>query len=298
MEQGKPYLEVMDSGERTPIAARKTAAIWDGGPHRLTSQYGQEQPVRSEADIPRVLGPPPTAQSLLDGGLYDPLRLLRRELGDRAYIATPAHGVFPIAINAMGGFEEGMIALRERPHLFRAVVEQIALHRSVRLEAAASLGADAAWIGGYLEGADLVSPQVWREVALPGHRIQVQAARANGLQVLFWFLGDCMPLLRDLAELGIDGLVVEQPRRGYSSDPVRVRQEIGSAFCVYGWNWELDFIRDRRERITGEVERQIRGAGLDGAFIMGTTYLTSEASLGAVDHFCREVVRVSREAGY
>jgi hypothetical protein len=68
--------------------------------------------------------------------------------------------------------------------------------------------------------------------------------------------------------------------------------------CVFGWNWELDFIHDRREGITREVERQIREAGADGAFVMGTTYMTSEVALEALDHFCAEVVRVSREVGY
>jgi hypothetical protein len=50
--------------------------------------------------------------------------------------------------------------------------------------------------------------------------------------------------------------------------------------------------------LTRAVEEQIRSTGQDGSFIMGTTYMTSEVALGAVDHFCREVVRVSREEGY
>jgi len=124
------------------------------------------------------------------------------------------------------------------------------------------------------------------------------AAHEHGLQVLFWFLGDCMPLLRDLADLGIDGLVLEQSRRAYSSDPARVRQEVGTAFCVYGWVWEMDLIRDNRESITREVETQIRAAGTDGGFVMGTPWMTSEVQLSAVDHLCREVLRVSREVGY
>ncbi len=153
-------------------------------------------------------------------------------------------------------------------------------------------------MGAYLEGADIISPRSWREVALPGHRILVERAHSLGLQVLLWFLGDCMPLLDDLAKLGIDGLWLEQERRGYSADPVEVRKRVGNAFCVWGWNWEMDLINDDRESITRNVERQIRGAGVDGAFIMGTTYLTSEARLGALDHYCEEILRMSREAGY
>lgn len=299
MEGDRPFVEWRETGERTPIQPRPTAAHWsDRRGDGLTSESGWEEPVRTEADVERVLGPLPTAQSLVAEGHYDTHRMLRDELGDRAYLSVAAHAIFPATIDALGGFERGMIALHENPHLFRATLEQIARYRSVIIKAGALQGADAAWIGGYLEGADLVSPKLWREVALPGHRYQVEVARASGLQVLFWFLGDCMPLLPDLVELGIDALVIEQDRRGYSSDPVEVRRRVGNSLCVFGWNWELDFIHDRRENITREVERQLRGAGRDGAFVMGTTYMTSEVSLGAVEHFCREVVRVSGEVGY
>jgi len=298
VEHGQPFVEWRETGERTPIRSRPTAADWSERGYGITSQSGWDQPVTSEADVERALGPVPSTEGLLRSGRYDPVPVLRRELGDQAYLAVAAHGIFPAALDILGGFEAGMLALRERPHLVRSLLEQLAHHRTPIMEAAARQGADGAWLGGYLEGADLISPQLWREVVLPGHCIQVEAARANRLQVLFWFLGDCMPLLPYLVDLGIDGLVIEQPRRGYSSDPTQVRRQVGKAFCVYGWTWELDIIHDRRESITREVEMQIRGAGLDGAFIMGTTYLTSEASLEALEHFCREVARVSREVGY
>jgi len=299
VEDGQPFVEWTETGERMPIRSRPTAANFgEGRGEGLTSQSGWETPVERESDVERVLGPVPTAQSLIGEGYYDPLEFLRRDLGDRAYLSVAAHGIFPAAVDALGGFERGMIALHENPRLFQSVLEQVALRRSVVIEAGAQQGADAAWIGGYLEGADLVSPRLWREVALPGHRIQVERARQHGLQTLFWFLGDVMPLLPDLMKLGIDALVVEQNRRGYSSDPAEIRRAAGKSMCVFGWNWELDFIQDRQENITREVERQIRSAGAEGAFVMGTTYMTSEVSLGAVEHYCREVVRVSREVGY
>ncbi len=299
MEGDQPFVEWLETGERTRVEPRPTAAHWGDRPGEgRTSQSGWETPVETEADVERVLGPVPSSQSLVEAGHYDPHRMLRDQLGDRAYLSVSAHAIFPATIDALGGFERGMITLHERPHLFRATLEQIALRRSVAIEAAAQQGVDGAWIGGYLEGADLVSPRLWREVALPGHRMQVERARQCGLQTLFWFLGDCVPLLPDLVELGIDALVIEQSRRGYSSDPVEVRRQVGKSLCVFGWNWELDFIQDRRDNITREVERQVGGAGRDGAFVMGTTYMTSEVSLGAVEHYCRETVRVSREVGY
>jgi uroporphyrinogen-III decarboxylase len=296
IEGGRPYLENTGTGERWAIRSRATAAEWGVTDHRRTSESGWDPPITCEADLHRVLGTDWNAREVADRGIVDPIRLMRQELGDDAYLAVVAHGIFPEALDAVGGFERGMVLLHDNPGLVRSVVERLARRRTATVEAGAHAGADAAWIGGYLEGADLIAPAIWREVALPGHRIQVSDARRHGLQVLFWFLGDCLPLLDDLVELGIDGLVVEQDRRGYSSDPVEIRRRVGRNVCVYGWNWELDFIEDRRDNITREVERQMRGAGTDGAFVMGTTYMTSEVQIEAVDHFCREVVRMSREA--
>jgi hypothetical protein len=296
VEGGQPYLEDSKTGKRSPIQVTKTAAHWWGG--LKTSQLGSGRPMECEAEIEKALGPVPEAEALLAAGQLDIVASLRQQLGERAYLAYPAHGVFAVALHLMGGFERGMIALRERPGLFRSLVEQLSRRRQPEIEAAARAGADAAWVGGYLEGTDLISPRLWREVALPGHRLQVEHARSLGLQVLFWFLGDCMPLLGDLVELGIDGLVLEQGRRGYCSDPVRVRREVGNAFCVYGWVWEMDLIQDDRAAITRTVEEQLRGAARGGAFVMGTPYMTSEVSLGAVDWLCQEVIRVSQKMGY
>jgi len=139
----------------------------------------------------------------------------------------------------------------------------------------------------------MISPKHWRELVLPGHRILTAEAQRFGLKVLLWFLGDCMPLLDDIVGLGVDALVVEQPRRGYSSDPGEIRRRVGHRLCVYGWSPELAMIKGDREAITRTVETHIRAAGLDGAFVMGSTYLTNEVSCETVDFFCNEVVRLS-----
>lgn len=298
MVDGQPFLEWTQTGEREPIRMRTTAAVWHAGSAaKSTSQSAYAEFIACEADIDRILGPVPTPESLLEAGIYEPIELLRRDLGDRAYISVAAHAIVPATIEALGGFERGMLAMHENPSLVRKVVEAMAIRRSVPIMAAAQQGVDCAWIGGYLEGADMISPKIWREIAFTGHQYQVNIARQCGLQTMFWFLGDCMPLLDYFVELGIDALVIEQDRRGYSSDPVEIRKRIGNDLCITGWNWELDFINNRRENITRELERQIHGAGTDGAFIAGTTYMTSEVELGAVEHYCREVVRLSPKHG-
>lgn len=285
------FLTDATTGEKSEVEAWQTAA----NPHRGPSSSGNATPITCEQDIPTVMGPRPTAQQLLDAGVCDTLEALTDTLGDRAFLAFPAHGVFPGTVDYLGGFERAMEAVVAQPRLVAAVVEEIAWRCVARIQAAATFGPDAIWQSAYLEGADLISPAAWRELVLPGHRIMVREAKRLGLKVLFWFLGDCMPLLEDIVQLGVDALVVEQPRRGYSSDPGEIRRVVGQRLCVYGWSPELPMINGDKAAIARAVESQIRAAGLDGGFVMGSTYLTNEVACETVDYFASEVARLSRE---
>jgi len=289
--QGDRYFVTdLTTGKTQEVEEWKTAA----NPHRQKTSCGVVNPITCEADIDRVLGPRPTANEVLESGRYDPLRTLTNALGDAAFLVFACGGVFPPTVNYLGGFDRAMETLATNPSLVGAIVEEMAYRNVANIRAATDHAPDGMWLHAYLEGTDLISPKHWRDLVLPGHRILVDEAKSHGLKVLMWFLGDCMPLLEDIVELGVDALVVEQPRRGYSSDPGEIRRAIGKRLCVFGWSPELAMINGDREAISRVVEGQIRSAGLDGAFAMGSTYLTNEISCETVDHYCNEVVRSSR----
>ena len=282
----------------TDTATGKTQEVeqWEtaANPQRGRTSAGVTNPIEGEADIPRVIGPRPTADDVLASGRYDPLGMLTESLGDRAFIVFACGGVFPPTVQYLGGFERAMETLATKPALVAAIVEEIAHQSVARVQAGAMCGPDGLWLHAYLEGADLISPKHWRELVLPGHRLIVEEAKRLRLPVLMWFLGDCMPLLGDLVDLGIDALVVEQPRRGYSSDPGEIRRIVGKQMCVFGWTPEVEMIKGDRDAVSRTIERQINEAGLDGAFAMGSTYLTNEVACETVDFFCDEAVRFSR----
>ncbi len=207
--------------------------------------------ITCEADIDRVLGPVPTAQDLLDQGIYEPHEILRRELGDRAYICVPAHGMFPDAIEALGGFEAGMLALsraarsgprsgggngrppRRPPRSRRAKRRGRGLDRRLPGRGGYDLRRRC---GGKWPSPDIAS---WSR-----SRASADCKPSSGSSAT------ACPCWMTSWNSGIDALVIEQNRRGYSSDPVEVRRRVGRNLCVYGWNWELDFIEDRRDNIT------------------------------------------------
>jgi len=290
--QGDRYFVTdLTTGAIHEVEKWKTAA----NPHRQRTSLGVATPITCEADIGRILGDRPSPEQILASGCFDPLEILMKALGDTAFLVFAGGAVFPPTVDYLGGFDRAMEAIVTNPSLVAAVVEEIAHHNVARIRAGATHNPDCVWLSAYLEGADLISPKHWRELVLPGHRILVREAKRLGLKVLMWFLGDCMPLLEDIVELGIDGLVVEQPRRGYSSEPGEIRRIVGKRMCVFGWSPELAMIKGDRDEISKTVEMQIRAAGLDGAFAMCSTYLTNEVTCETVEFFCNEIVKVSKE---
>ena len=90
----------------------------------------------------------------------------------------------------------------------------------------------------------------------------------------------------------MNALVLEQGRKGYTIDPVEIRRQVGPEFCLFGYGYENDFCTFNREGLTRELERQIRGAGQDGAFVVGTPIMPPNAIPEAVDYYFAEARRL------
>ena len=95
-------------------------------------------------------------------------------------------------------------------------------------------------------------------------------------------------------KLPLDALVLEQGRKGYEIDPVEIRQRVGPDFCLFGFGLENDFCTFNRAGLAGELQRQIEGAGSDGAFIVGTPIMPPNAQPEAVEFYFQEARRIGR----
>ena len=117
----------------------------------------------------------------------------------------------------------------------------------------------------------------------------MRRAHAAGLKAICWFLGDCMPLVEDIARAGYDMLVIEESRIGYSSDVGEMRRRVGTDLCLSGWAPELAMLFDDRETLRWQIEDQYEAAGRDGAFIYSTSMLDSGVNPDTVEFFCQKV---------
>ncbi len=260
---------------------------------RKTSELSVANPVTCETDIGPVLGPVLTPEDVLESGRQDILCSLSEKIGDSAFLAFRPGELFPPAIEALGGFERAMETMSTDPDLVASVVRELALRKIPFIRAGAKYKPDAAVLTAFLEGTDMISPKLWRDAVLPGHKIMTEEAKKHGMKVLFWAMGGCLEHLESLIEIGIDGLIVEQSRCAYSCDPMQIREVVGDRLCIFGWTPELAMINDDRAEISRVVEEQMLSAGAAGPFGMSTTFLTDEVAPETVDFFCDEVVRIS-----
>ena len=289
--QGDRFFDVnVLTGERRAIPDPAERVLPDGP---MTSEISVTNPIGSIEEIGGKIDPVLSVDEVVNSGWFDVLEELRQDFGDTKFITYRPGELFPPAVELLGGFETAMRLVVEQPDLVRAVIIALAERKVPYIEASSRFAPDGVLLTAFLEGTDMIAPNAWRELVMPGHRLMADAARKLGQKTLLWFLGGCMALLEDFVDLGIDALVVETSRCAYSCEPAEIRNVLGNRMCVFGWTPEYAMVSGNRKEITRVVEEQINNALLDGGFAMGTTFLTSHTSPETVDYFCDEVIRLT-----
>ena len=301
-EEGRVFYLNKKTGQRFEIDrrgdlidenGRPLSLGWDGKPVEKKAAWlasnGYPRPVETEDDIAELVGPTPPPEYWIEDGFLSTLEYLLPRYGQTHFLMFPLNTIFADVLDLFGGFQEGLIALHTKRELFHKALETIVEWKLSRLRAGASLGAPGTWMIEYAAGADVVSPATYREFVFPYEREVVGEAHCLGLKVYLWYLGDVMPLLPDIGRLEVDALFPEQGRKGYEVDIVEIRRQLGDKICLIGFNNEQDLIEGNREALAQEIERQIRGAGRSGAFIMGTTIVTEEVPLEHMDYYIETV---------
>jgi len=258
----------------------------------LVMDESGEKVVQSLDDIDRCMPPVISSAKFIAQGYADKTQTMVQALGKDTFIATGYFGLFPDTRFTLGGFEQAMIALATDTVLVEAVLDRHLARYLEEIKAYIQVGSDGMWMRAYYEGTDLISPRTWRQILYPRHKTFCDACHEHGARAIIWFLGDCLPLVEDIAAAGYDLLYIEQGRRGYSCDPVEFRRRVGSDLCITGWTWEQDMMKDDRAAIARTVQEQVESAAQDGAFIYGTTFLTAEVAPETVDFMCEEIQRV------
>jgi uroporphyrinogen-III decarboxylase len=214
----------------------------------------------------------PSKEEILSQGIFEHVRILARELGSEVFIAVNEGNPICTVLDPGGwlGFEQGLVLMTERPDNFAFLLNGLYEGLRPRMEALCECGCDG-YIGSETYcSPDLISPAMYRSLVFPAQSRLYRDVAALGLAPITYFLGNVMPLLPDILELGARGLMVEEPKKGYPLDAVELARRIEGRMCLFG---NLDSIwcllRGSVEDVRRETRRQLEAARF-GPFIMAS----------------------------
>lgn len=115
--------------------------------------------------------------------------------------------------------EVAVLKMMDEPEFMREILFRINRSKHQRLDLLLSLGIDGVMKRGWYESADIWSPSIFREHAIPVIEEEIDMTHRAGIPYIYVMDTGIAPLLPDLASLDFDCL--------YGADPVLGRQDLG-----------------------------------------------------------------------
>jgi len=231
---------------------------------------------------------PPSVQDILDAELYAYHAELLSAIGKQTLLSSTINIPLATVMDLFGGFQDGLVALMTQPDLFKQIYMKLCHWLLPRLETAASVGLEAVWITQYYAGMDTISPELYRNIVLPGEQLFFEKARDVGLKTLFWFLGDLQPIVPDIMQNRPDALVLEPGRKGYAVEIGAIRAAAGADICLCGCPDELAMTEGNLDRIRQDITDQVDRNG-EGPLAITTPILKADTALETVDFLIKTV---------
>lgn len=175
---------------------------------------------------------------------------------------------------ALRGLERMMLDMATDPDLADHLLDIPYRFHLAAAKRLTELGVDMIWLGDDVgtQHRMLMSPGMWRRYLKPRMAeliAQIKAINPD-LVVAYHTDGYALPILPELAEIGVDVLNPVQPA---SMDPAMVRREFGDRLCFWGTLDEQDTLPfGSPADVAHEVRTRIETVGYDGGLILGPTH--------------------------
>ena len=155
-----------------------------------------------------------------------------------------------------GGLEQVILDLLDRETEMRALQERYIENVVGKIHAAfAQTDARSIFVGSGWSSLSLLSPAVWRKWEKPVLEAAARATHECGGLVHHHFHGRCMPILGELADLGLDCICpFERPPGGDVTDLARARQILGERVT---FNGNVHTVEALIRGTTEDVRRQV-----------------------------------------
>jgi len=205
-------------------------------------------------------------EDLIKEGYTEHVEEIVRKYGDEVFIAVNVGG--PSGVIYALGFAQGLIMLYRKPNLMKYLIQKAYEAHLEIAKAYAAAGCHAWIISEDRIGADIISPNFYREFFFEPEKRYFNEVRKLGMIPILYFCGNVMPLLNYIRDLGVDGLMVEESRKNFSTDILKVKEVLDGKVCVFG---NLDTVNVLWKGDEGSINREVRRqlqAAAGGGFII------------------------------
>lgn len=209
-------------------------------------------------------------QEIIAGQEFAHLPILRKKNGDDVFLAINEGITIGAVLDPHGiiGFESGLIALLERPELMEHILQRVYANTLERVRAAKLLGADCYISSETYCSADIISPALYREHIFPYQQRFFADIKKLGISPIGYFTGNILPMLPQIKQLDLDGLMIEESKKGFALDVSEILHHLEKTMALFG---NLDSVYTLQLGTAEEVRRateQMLNEAADYPFIM------------------------------
>ncbi len=271
-----------ETGDRLSHAGKETMAV-DLGSKRSIDEY-------------LTRGAEWTAEYITQAGYTDHVREIVSRYGDEALVAVDQGlpGLFPGPRDGHG-YVEGLMALYDYADNVKYMIERRYAQHLEWAKAFAAAGLHAYIACEDMAGADTISPRMYEEFLFPVHKWYFTEVKKMGMIPIVYYCGNVVPLLDYLKETDVQGLAIEESRKGFRLDVVEVAKRLEGKICLMGNVDTVEVLwRGTVQDVEVAVQYQLQAAE-KGGFIMrngsplalGTPPANVEALIQATRYYGR-----------
>lgn len=181
-------------------------------------------------------------------------------------LLTGGWGVGADLIGWVYGLQNMLYAVFDKPGFVRELLEMIAVWNRARMQVVLDAGVDLYIKRAWYENNDFWTPDSYRQFIAPILEADVALAHSMGAKFGYIITSNCMPLLDQFAELGIDVLIGVDPAHW---DMALAKEKLAGKVCLWGGvNGHLTVERGDPEAVRAEVRQAMQTLAPGGGFIL------------------------------
>jgi hypothetical protein len=224
--------------------------------------------IKSMSDITRICVPDASFYREIGWGVRQ--QAIQRLAGDRIAVIGDLDSATLAFYECMRGMDNAMYDLIDEPAMVHGVMDKgvaIALEKG---KFNINLGIRILRLNDSIANMSVISPGHWRRFIKP--RIKVICDELHHydplVKIYCHICGNVLPVIKDLAETGLDCIAPLDPLGGFTC--AHARALTGYGIALMGGINTMSFINSSAEEITDEALLCMHGAGEFGAFILGS----------------------------